>query len=86
MIQTNEASLFINNRTVSESLIYDEAIKLARNEDTMNTTKTNRTNQIKNNKIRWTKEEDANLMQAVSIHGTKKWMKISEIMSGRSNV
>lgn len=52
----------------------------------MNTTQNTATQSVKDNKRRWSKEEDDALVKAVGLYGNKKWKEIAACVPGRTNV
>ena len=52
----------------------------------MTTTLTTGTNAGKDNKRRWSKDEDDSLVKAVEHYGSKKWKEIALCVPGRTNV
>ena len=59
-------------------------LQLPSHDNSMSTTQT--TNVSKDNKRRWSKEEDNQLINAVNLYGTKKWKEIASSVPGRTNV
>ena len=84
----DEVSYIESSRTISETYTHEDnskKIQLPSREDTMTTTQT-MTSNSKDNKGRWSKEEDDKLILAVSTYGNKKWKEIALCVPGRSNV
>ena len=91
VLRQEEVSFVEESHTVSETCTHDGSsrkLQLPSREDTltMNTTATNSGSGIKDNKKRWSKEEDDQLMQAVNMFGNKKWKEIAFCVPGRTNV
>ena len=61
-------------------------LQLPSHDNSMSTTQTLGTISSKDNKRRWGKEEDDQLMKAVNLYGTKKWKEIASSVPGRTNV